>query len=228
MANLKAMALAKKVNINEAFLQESARHILDLAYESGLWLIEIKQTLPHGSFMDFCEKNVEVKKSQINNYMSVAKAGRDEVEKYISKGLIGGISGFLSRKDEARRDTSGKFVAGNSGGPGRGHKSEAADDSPSGKQHIYVICNPLIPDWVKVGMSDNPCRRAKEMQTYAPEDYFVAYQAELPEGFRDTTIHPFLSSNFDSNREWFRCPADDAIDIIKYHLDGLTDERFAA
>ena len=220
--NIKEMADHAAALITEA--EAAGKSFLRKYIEAGLALLDLKEACAHGEFGSACDE-AGVTRRQACRYMKAAKAfiASDvdidnlpdiSVDKYI---------GWRST-----RSVSGKFVAGNPGGPGRGHKSDHAEDKSDGKQYIYVICNPLIHDWVKVGMSDNPCRRAKEMQTYAPEDYFVAYQAELPEGFRDTTIHPFLSSNFDSNREWFRCPADDAIDIIKYHLDGLTDERFAA
>lgn len=220
--NIKEMADHAARLIAEA--EEVGKSYLRKYIEAGLALLDLKKACAHGEFGPACDE-VGVSRRQAQRYMSAAKnfvARGDDIDNLPDIW----ISEYLGWK--STRAVSGQFVVGSPGGPGRGHKPDDAKDESDGKQYIYVICNPLIPEWVKVGMSDNPCRRAKEMQTYAPEDYFVAYQAELPDGFRDTTIHPFLSSNFDSNREWFRCPADEAIDIIKYHLDGLTDERFAA
>jgi hypothetical protein len=42
------------------------------AIAAGLWLLNLKDVLPHGEFMDWCEKNIDVKDRQANKFMQLA------------------------------------------------------------------------------------------------------------------------------------------------------------
>ena len=101
----RALALAEMTNNNELLIQKNMRLMVDKAIESGLYLIELKEELPHGSFMAFCEEHVRVKRTQIDNYMIAAKADPQFVLEYkqseeSSGGLIGLVNKVRGRKQE--------------------------------------------------------------------------------------------------------------------------------
>ena len=96
-----------------------------------------------------------------------------------------------------------------------GEKLGSNTESAVQQQYIYVITNPLIDGWVKVGMSFDPYSRVKQLNTGNPEDLTVAFCLELKEGQTDKDFHPALRNASDkSNREWFRMSEDDAVKTI--------------
>ena len=83
------------------------------------------------------------------------------------------------------------------------------------QQYIYVITNPLIEGWVKVGMSLDPYSRVKQLSTGNPEDLSVAFCYEIKDGRTDRDYHPALRiASTKSNREWFQMSEKDAIRTI--------------
>jgi len=111
----RALALAEMTNNNELLIQKNMRLMVDKAIESGLYLIELKQELPHGSFMAFCEEHVRVKRTQIDNYMIAAKADPQSVIEYKQSeessggliGLVNKVRGRKQKKPEAKLPLSG-------------------------------------------------------------------------------------------------------------------------
>jgi hypothetical protein len=109
IATPRAYALAEMTNSNELLIQNNMREMVDKAIESGLYLIELKQELPHGQFMSFCEEYVRVKKSQRENYMIAASADPQAVIEYKSSdessgGLQGLIDKVRDRKPRAKSE----------------------------------------------------------------------------------------------------------------------------
>lgn len=97
--------------------------------------------------------------------------------------------------------------------------SENKENSKGGlegdQQYIYVITNPLIEGWVKVGMSLDPYSRVKTLNTGNPEDLSVAFCYELKGGQTDKDYHPALRiASTKNNREWFQMSEKDAIRTI--------------
>jgi hypothetical protein len=79
-------------------------------------------------------------------------------------------------------------------------------------QHAYVMTNPMIDGWVKVGMSFDPYSRVKQLNTGSPVDLVVAFCLELKDGQADKDFHPALRNASNSNnREWFEMSEKDAI-----------------
>lgn len=228
--------MAKDDDLFEA-MKERAKALYDKAkglessalvacLEAGQALCELKEAAQHGDFMPLV-KDMGIGHRRGQRYMSAYKfavsIGMD-----IANPPVGVVLNDLIYERIDRDSSSGKFVKGCSGGPGRGHKAPPKDPEAEPKQYIYAIINPLIAGWVKVGMSDNPRRRLKDMQTYSPADYELVFKAELPGGLKDTTIHPWLSARFNNSREWFECSVDEAIAIIESLLDHIPGRLSAA
>ena len=82
-------------------------------------------------------------------------------------------------------------------------------------RYIYVLTNPLIEGWVKVGMSADPYSRARQLSCGSPEDLSVEFCYEMKEGQTDTDFHPALKNQSKKhNREWFQISVEDAIRSI--------------
>ena len=93
--------------------------------------------------------------------------------------------------------------------------SDGNADSATRQNYIYVITNPLIEGWVKVGMSFDPYSRVKELNTGNPESLSVEFCHELREGQTDKDFHPALKNQSKKhNREWFQISVEDAIRSI--------------
>ena len=94
-------------------------------------------------------------------------------------------------------------------------KLHSGSKEKSQQQYIYVITNPLIEGWVKVGMSFDPYSRVKKLNTGNPEDLSVAFCYELKDGQTDKDYHPALRvASTKNNREWFQMSEEDAIRTI--------------
>ena len=107
---------------------------------------------------------------------------------------------------------------------GRRWNSDTNAESATKPNYIYVITNPLIEGWVKVGMSFDPYSRVKQLSTGNPEDLSVEFCYEMREGQTDTDFHPALKNQSKKhNREWFQISVDDAIrSILSVSNRGLT------
>ena len=132
MSNLtvsRAEELAALVNENESQIKSLGMSMIDRAISSGRHLIEIKEILPHGEFMEFCKDNVTVKKSQIAKYMKAASE-ESRLPEYSKQegGLENGLLGFI------RFLTPEKPADGPSNYPWSGNMlDEEIDDTPEGE-----------------------------------------------------------------------------------------------
>lgn len=81
---------------------------------------------------------------------------------------------------------------------------------------VYVITNPLMQGYCKVGFSINdPSERAKTLNTGSPVDYIVEYEAFVDNPKKiEGAVHATLSF-LNKEREWFECNADVCIKAIK-------------
>ena len=99
MSNLtvsRAEKLATLINENETQIKSLGLSMIDMAIESGRYLIEIKEILPHGEFRLFCKDNVTVGKSQVAKYMKAASE-LERLPEYseVEGGLEKGLEGFI-------------------------------------------------------------------------------------------------------------------------------------
>ena len=109
LATPRAYELAEMINQNQMLIDKDMQSMVDRAIESGAFLLELKDELPHGRFMPFCDENVRVKKSQRENYMIAAKADPLAIADYKSSdesdggliGLVNKVKGRSVAKEES-------------------------------------------------------------------------------------------------------------------------------
>ena len=110
IAKKRIMDWADRVNKNEDLICKMKADMVDLAIESGSYLLMIKEELPHGEFMPFCEENIRVKRTQARKYMNAAEADPDLVIEYkASESASEGLDGFMrmlkrSQEEEASEE----------------------------------------------------------------------------------------------------------------------------
>jgi hypothetical protein len=178
IATPRAMALAEMTNNNELLIQKNMRQMVDKAIESGLYLIELKEELPHGQFMSFCEQHVRVKKSQINNYMVAAQADPTLVLEYkeseeAGRGLIG-----LVNKVQGRQKSKDEFP-------------------PSGN-----LGEEPLQETAKKELTEEDCRRELEKPMYNRGegvdlfDFSHAFMNKVNTMFRDKSLRKMAPSEF--------------------------------
>ncbi len=72
---------------------------------------------------------------------------------------------------------------------------------------VYIITNEAWPEWVKVGMADDPEKRLSGYQTGAPlRDYaiFGAYEVNDRRA-AEKAAHDILKGDYSKKGEWFKC-----------------------
>ena len=120
-------------------------------------------------------------------------------------------SGWI-RRPKSKDPSSGRWSfesARNAGAAANGKRTELQP------RYIYVLTNPLIEGWVKVGMSADPYSRVRQLSCGNPEDLSVEFCYEMKEGQKDTDFHPALKNQSKKhNREWFQISVEDAIRSI--------------
>mgnify|MGYP001821831352 CR=1 FL=1 len=75
------------------------------------------------------------------------------------------------------------------------------------KGWVYIITNEAWPEWVKVGMADDPKKRLSGYQTGSPmRDYalFGAYKVNDRRA-AEKAAHNILKENYSKKGEWFKC-----------------------
>ena len=87
----------------------------------------------------------------------------------------------------------------------------------STKGCVYVIKNPVWPEWVKVGKAVDAKDRLKSYQTSDPfRSYILSHYIEVEN--RHTTeleVHQQLESiSSDRKNEWFKIPVDGAVTVL--------------
>ena len=84
-----------------------------------------------------------------------------------------------------------------------------------GENVLYIITNPAINGWVKVGMTNQPETRISTLNTGSPFDYEIAHQLPLTSGIQDKDLHKTLTNaGIEKRREWFKVAANDALELL--------------
>jgi hypothetical protein len=81
---------------------------------------------------------------------------------------------------------------------------------------VYVMENPVWPEWVKVGMAVDAEDRLKNYQTSSPfRDYSLLYVYEVNDRRAgEAAAHARLAKECDNINEWFRLPSAIANELI--------------
>ncbi len=86
--------------------------------------------------------------------------------------------------------------------------------------YVYVLVNDATPGLVKIGSSEDPERRARELSghTAVPTSFKVAHAEKLQQYWREAEqeVHRRLAAaRVTSNREFFRIAPEDAIAVVR-------------
>jgi len=81
--------------------------------------------------------------------------------------------------------------------------------------HLYVIA---MQDCVKVGRSCNVQRRLDEIQRGVPMFQTRLLQDFPGQGWQERRVHRFLKEARIANSEWFRLPAEEALERVRNAL----------
>jgi len=89
------------------------------------------------------------------------------------------------------------------------------------KGYVYVISNPAMPRYIKVGFSTkDPALRATEFNTASPEDYVVDYEVLIDDPrMVEKEVHQKLDF-LRTGKEWFECDVVIAVKAIRKACDG--------
>ena len=81
---------------------------------------------------------------------------------------------------------------------------------------VYVMGNPVWPDWVKVGMAVDAKDRLNSYQTSCPfRDYMLYYSYKAKDRRKaESEAHSKLDEKFERRKEWFRCTPQEAIEVL--------------
>ena len=80
------------------------------------------------------------------------------------------------------------------------------DDKPI-RGWVYIITNEAWPEWLNVGLADDPETRLSNYQTGSPmRDYalFSAYEVNDRRAAEDAA-HSVLKGDYSKKNEWFKC-----------------------
>ena len=95
---------------------------------------------------------------------------------------------------------------------------ESAGESTNAS--LYIFCNPLINDMVKIGRAACPVARAQSMSQSHPFRHTV-FQTYYQMGFLEATVHRRLADRRVTSgpgREWFHASPDEADIIVRATL----------
>jgi predicted GIY-YIG superfamily endonuclease len=99
------------------------------------------------------------------------------------------------------------------------------------KGWVYILTNSSFDD-IKIGYSNNPERRVKELSksTSAPSDFVIAYKHECADEHRMYNLESAVHTRLDEHRpnkgkEFFNCSVEKAIKTIKSVDDDLQRGR---
>jgi len=81
---------------------------------------------------------------------------------------------------------------------------------------VYVMGNPVWPEWVKVGMAVDAEDRLKNYQTSSPfRDYVLYYSYKTDDRRKaESKAHSKLEQLFERNNEWFKCTPQEAKGVL--------------
>ena len=81
---------------------------------------------------------------------------------------------------------------------------------------VYIMGNPVWPEWVKVGMAVDAEDRLNSYQTSCPFRDYVLYYSYNTEDRRkaESKAHYKLAQQFERRNEWFKCSPEEAIEVL--------------
>jgi hypothetical protein len=99
----------------------------------------------------------------------------------------------------------------------RGYQKLDAEQEKVPEGYVYVITNAAYPEWVSVGHSRSPTRRLTSYNRGSPfRDFVIEHKELFDDRFvAEKDVHRTLDALFDRKREWFKCSAQTAINVIK-------------
>lgn len=84
-------------------------------------------------------------------------------------------------------------------------------------EYVYILTNPAMPDWVKVGKSNNVMRRINDLNCTAvplPFECFACLKVPADNVMNvERGLHKFLGFSFQKEKEFFRTSAEH---VLKY------------
>ena len=81
------------------------------------------------------------------------------------------------------------------------------EDSKALEGWVYIITNEAWPEWVKVGMADDPEKRLSGYQTSSPMRDYALFEAYNVGDRRaaEKAAHDILKGTYTKKGEWFKC-----------------------
>ena len=81
---------------------------------------------------------------------------------------------------------------------------------------VYIMGNPVWPEWVKVGMAIDAEDRLSNYQTSCPfRDYVLYYSYDAKDRRKaESAAHYKLGKQFERRNEWFKCSPEEAIEVL--------------
>ena len=97
---------------------------------------------------------------------------------------------------------------------------------------VYILRNPAMPDLIKIGYTTRTAEaRANELYEGAlgvPKPFVVVHTNDCEEPQKlEAKVHKRLAEyRINNNREFFKCPADDAYQLVKkLHKENQQDKK---
>mgnify|MGYP006445215089 FL=1 len=128
------------------------------------------------------------------------------------------------KRDQTKMFVNGKYIPKSHPlhKPGRYKNFEAAAFSSLSKYEssvegqVYVIVNPNLPEWVKVGMAIDAEDRLNNYQTSSPfRDYVLNYKWNVSDRrAAESESHTELHKLYERRSEWFKCTPEQAQEVV--------------
>ena len=94
--------------------------------------------------------------------------------------------------------------------------SSLAKYESSVEGQVYIIVNPSLPEWVKVGMAIDASDRLNGYQTSSPfRDYVLNYSWDVSNRREaESEAHSELQKLYERRSEWFKCTPEQAQEVV--------------
>lgn len=100
------------------------------------------------------------------------------------------------------------------------------EDDKAVEGYVYIITNEAWPEWVKVGMADDPEKRLSGYQTGSPMRDYVLHTSYAVNDRREAekAAHEVLKGGHKKKGEWFRCSPAAADVLIRGTMEEFVDQ----
>lgn len=86
-------------------------------------------------------------------------------------------------------------------------------------EYIYIFTNPAMPDWVKVGKTNDIKRRLNDLSnTSVPLDFECYAYMEVPDGLvfvAEKSLHNLIKLSYDKEKEYFRMSPEQVLEYFQ-------------